>query len=269
MSQRRIESINELNRTNLQLEEERAELKSSPSVGSSQGSEDEAPLHVINEGHRVAKGLAAWRRNRRSSARRFSNTNGDDFEILENEGGVDDDIDLGNLIAQVQVQAQDQRQHEQNQNNDTDGHRHAAENASADIEWAQRCDESIQNDQAKKIDALAYPTKYLLDKLNNLRERLLKMPQQTPLAPMIWQVMHDEIDTLSVHLPSYTLARVRRQLIDHTTPCSADAPASVRTYHLLLPLILLQATCPRPKSQIQRAHALLNTMQIAAEINSS
>lgn len=270
MSQQRIDAINKVARRNLQVEEENADTKSSPTAGYSHGpGEEEAPLHLINDGHRVAKGLAAWRRNKRSSSRRFRNTDGDDFEILENEGELSDDVDLGNLILQVQIQAQDQSQHERNQQNDTDSHRHAAENASADIEWAQTSDELIQDDKAKKAAALAYPTKYLLDVLNNLRERLLKMPQETALAPMIWQAMHDEIDTLSAQLPPYNLANVRRQLINHTTPCPPDAPAPVRTYHLLLPLILLQATCPRPKSHIQRAHALLNTMQIATEINSS
>ena len=269
MSQRRIDAINKFGRRTMLLSDEKSAHETSHAEGSSQTHGEEESSIFLPTDHRVAKGLTTWRRTKRALSKRLRNTDSDELELPDNENELNEDINLGTLITEVTIQARNEGQHEHSQHNDANGHRHAADNATADIEWSRTCDNAFHDDKTKKEAALAYPTHFLLDVLNDLRDRLLKMPQTTALAPMIWQAMHDQIDTLSTKLPPYTLANVRRQLIDHTTPSPPDAPPAVRTYHLLLPLVLLQATCPRPKSQRQRAHALLNTMQIATEINSS
>ncbi|MFC7520528.1 4-hydroxyphenylacetate catabolism regulator HpaA [Xanthomonas populi] len=109
-------------------------------------------------------------------------------------------------------------------------------------------------DQTTRRNALAVA-------LVELRAIGIAHPASAPLTAMVWRLMREHLQAGSAGASAETLQDLCKRLVDLMKP-QPDASPALRSFHLLLPLMLLNAEKPRKRLDRARAITRLNTLLI-------
>ncbi|MEG8125465.1 4-hydroxyphenylacetate catabolism regulator HpaA, partial [Xanthomonas hortorum pv. gardneri] len=77
----------------------------------------------------------------------------------------------------------------------------------------------------------------------------------------VWRVSREHLPECSAGTEAEALQALRKRLLD-LVPAQPDASPALRSFHLLLPLMLLNAEKPRKRLDRARAITRLNTLLI-------
>ncbi|PPU72446.1 4-hydroxyphenylacetate catabolism regulator HpaA [Xanthomonas cucurbitae] len=80
--------------------------------------------------------------------------------------------------------------------------------------------------------------------LAEFRAIKLAHPESAPLTTIVWRLMRDHLRHCSSSPPQETLRALRERLLTLITP-ESNASSALRSFHLLIPLMLLNAQRPR------------------------
>ncbi|APO95017.1 hypothetical protein [Xanthomonas vesicatoria] len=94
-----------------------------------------------------------------------------------------------------------------------------------------------------------------------LRAIRIAHPAAASLTAMAWRLMRDHLAAYSAGASAETLQELCKRLVDLMTP-QPDASPALRSFHLLLPLMLLNAEKPRKRVDRARAITRLNALLI-------
>ncbi|MCC5095033.1 MULTISPECIES: 4-hydroxyphenylacetate catabolism regulator HpaA [Xanthomonas] len=86
-------------------------------------------------------------------------------------------------------------------------------------------------------------------------------PAAAQLTTMAWRLMREHLHSGSAGAAAETLQALRKRLLD-LVPAQPDTSPALRSFHLLLPLMLLNAEKPRKRLDRARAITRLNTLLI-------
>ncbi|SMQ96002.1 4-hydroxyphenylacetate catabolism regulator HpaA [Xanthomonas fragariae] len=97
--------------------------------------------------------------------------------------------------------------------------------------------------------------------LVELRAIGIAHPAAASLTALIWRLMRDHLRSGSAPASAETLNALRERLVNLVPP-QPDASLALRSFHLLLPLVLLNAEKPRKRLDRARAVKRLDTLLI-------
>ncbi|WP_115045319.1 4-hydroxyphenylacetate catabolism regulator HpaA [Xanthomonas arboricola] len=97
--------------------------------------------------------------------------------------------------------------------------------------------------------------------LVELRAISIAHPAATPLTSMVWRLLREHLRSGSESTPTENIQALRKLLVE-LVPAQPEPSPALRNFHLLLPLILLNAGKPRKRLDRSRAITRLNTLLI-------